>query len=415
MAIKLYTPEDVIPVESITVMIYAPAGVGKTTLANMASKPFTFAFDPGIYRASNRKHSAVVETWQDVLDFIADKNNLADYDTIVIDTAGKAMEYLGEYVITKDPKNKKKDGSLSLSGFGALKQDFTNFLKKLQQLKKDVIFIAHDKEVGDGDTSVKRPDVTGSSLQILIRDTDLIGYMSVNESGERTVRFSPSENYIGKDCAGFGSIKVPDLTSEDEDAEGSMQWILNTAKSRLSEMTQAQKDLINQIQNIKNLIETAETLEDFTSAAAEIKEVKNTATQIDLANKLVEASKNSKTVEFNADAKTFVEAGKVVEKETKPESAEPESAKPESAKAEPTLHTEEPKEEGLKGSLKELLRAEGKKKITEADMVARLYQTLSDISVKVEEGAETVDELWDKVGKEEQDFVLATIKTEIKL
>ena len=71
--------------------------------------------------------------------------------TIVIDTAGKALDFMSAYIIKNEPKMAKRDGSLSLQGFGARKNMFINFLKQVSMMGKNLVFIAHEREDKDGE------------------------------------------------------------------------------------------------------------------------------------------------------------------------------------------------------------------------------------------------------------------------
>ena len=83
----------------IKALIYGQAGTGKTTLALSAPKPLLFDFDNGVHRV-NFAHLQNVDTvqirsYQDFLD-VLNNENLTPYETFVIDTGGKMLDFMGE-------------------------------------------------------------------------------------------------------------------------------------------------------------------------------------------------------------------------------------------------------------------------------------------------------------------------------
>src|ERR1700761_5074762 len=161
MAIKIIKSSDPILTENLIIVLYAQPGAGKTTLAFSASKPLLLDFDLGAQRALGRKDCVMVNRWIDIADLSAD--DLVNYNTIVIDTAGRALEILTANIIASTPKLARSTGELQLQGYGALGTAFKTWLNKLRSFKKDVILICHDKEDKNGDNLFVRPDAMGSS------------------------------------------------------------------------------------------------------------------------------------------------------------------------------------------------------------------------------------------------------------
>ena len=80
----------------IKALIYGQAGTGKTTLALSAPKPLLFDFDGGIHRvnSAHRVDAVQIKKYQDFIDVLAE--DLSAYNTLVIDTGGKMLDYMGE-------------------------------------------------------------------------------------------------------------------------------------------------------------------------------------------------------------------------------------------------------------------------------------------------------------------------------
>ena len=127
----------------VKMLIYGQAGVGKSTLALSAPKALLIDCDNGVHRV-NYGHigdTVQVSNYQDILDVL--NEDLSAYESIIIDTGGKLLDYMAEYIIAKTPKMGKANGSLTLQGYGERKCEFTAFCRKVNMLNKHLIFVAH--------------------------------------------------------------------------------------------------------------------------------------------------------------------------------------------------------------------------------------------------------------------------------
>ncbi len=148
MPLKITSANDPIKVERLNMVIYGPPGVAKTSLAFTASKPLLLDFDNGSRRAANRKNVVLVSQWSDVASMRAE--DLASFDTVIVDTAGRALDTLTADIIRKNPKH-GRGGALTLQGYGELKSQFTAFLRLLHSFRKDVVLVTHMDEQRSGD------------------------------------------------------------------------------------------------------------------------------------------------------------------------------------------------------------------------------------------------------------------------
>ena len=182
---------------NLKVLVYGQPGIGKTTYGLSATDPMLLDCDNGMRRVlpQHRRDHIPVNGWSDIVGVL--EEDLSPYRTLVIDTIGKLLDYLGDHLVSENPKYGAKNGGLSLQGYGALKNQFTSFLARCNALNKHLVFISHDKEGKEGDDMVVRPDITGSSMGIIIREMDLVGYME-SRSNRRTISFNPSDRFYGK-------------------------------------------------------------------------------------------------------------------------------------------------------------------------------------------------------------------------
>lgn len=193
-------PSELAYNSTIKALVYGQPGLGKSTLALSTPDPVLFDFDGGIQRVNGAFQCPTlqVQNWTEVLQALQElEKEPNDFKTIVIDTAGKMLDYMSTYIIQQDNRLGKRDGSLTLQGFGARKIMFINFLKRVSMMGKHVIFVAHEREEKDGDIRIVRPEIGGSSAGDLIKELDLVGYMQTI-GNKRTISWTPQEKFYAK-------------------------------------------------------------------------------------------------------------------------------------------------------------------------------------------------------------------------
>lgn len=210
MALKITAADEPIEVKTLCLTIYAQPGLGKTSLAFTASRPLLFDFDKGAYRAIDRKDVVQVESWADVA--LIRAGDLEGYDTIVIDTVGKALDALSADIIANNSRL-SYGGALNQQGWGQLGVRFSAFLKLLRGFGKDVVLLSHMDEKMDGDAIKERLKIQGGSKDLVLTDSDVIARISVFNK-ERHLMFSPTETAFGKDPAGLVQMSIPDVSTQ---------------------------------------------------------------------------------------------------------------------------------------------------------------------------------------------------------
>ena len=200
---------------TIKALLYGQPGIGKTTDALSAPNPVLLDFDNGVHRVNvlHQTDTLQVASYNDFL-AVLQSGELAPYKTIVIDTAGKMLDYMGAWLIQNDPKLGQRDGNLTQKGYGARKNEFIRVLKAVSIMGKHLVFVAHEKEDKDGDQKIIRPDIGGSSTGDLIKELDLVGYVQAIGK-QRTISFDPCEKFYGKNTCNLpGIINIPRLIDE---------------------------------------------------------------------------------------------------------------------------------------------------------------------------------------------------------
>lgn len=218
---------------TLSVLIYGQPGIGKTTFGVSAPDAVLFDYDGGVQRINGAHQVPTLQpmSWEDTnaaLKEIAEE--MPEVKTIVIDTVGKMLDFMSAYIIKTDPKMGMRDGSLSLKGYGVRKTMFVNFIKSLALMGKNVVFIAHEREDKRNETIIKRPEIGGSSQGDLIKELDLVGYMSAYGK-DRVISFDPHEEYYAKNTCNLpAAIKIPVVVDEQGNGLGNVAFT-NIVKS----------------------------------------------------------------------------------------------------------------------------------------------------------------------------------------
>ena len=266
MALKIISASEPIKVEQLVVTIYGQPGVGKTSFGFTAESPLLLDFDHGAYRAMGRKDSVDVAAWADVTQIEA--SDLAGYKTIVVDTAGRALDALAADIMRREPKL-GRGGALTQQGWGRLKSEFTAWLTMLRGFGLDVVLIAHGTEKMDGDETIVRLDVAGGSKDEIYKSADMMGRLFI-QGGKRMISFDPTDTAYGKNPASLPTQEVP---SNDF---GFLATLITETKEKLNSLSAEQQAEAVKIKNFTESVKKFAGPEDFTDSIGVAKEMGKT-------------------------------------------------------------------------------------------------------------------------------------------
>lgn len=213
---KIRKPEELPVKKTVIGGIYGQPGIGKTSIALSFPKPLLIDTDNGLYRvqAEHRCDSVPVESYQDILDVL--KEDLREYDTIVIDTLGKLVDFILDKIAKENPNLIQKDGTVSIKAWGVVKNIFKKFVTDVSVLNKNLIFVAHEKESSENDVRIIRPDVSGSAGKDILKELDFLGYMEM-VGKKRSISFTPSSKFYAKNSLKLTDyVDVPTLNTGDK-------------------------------------------------------------------------------------------------------------------------------------------------------------------------------------------------------
>lgn len=195
---------------TIKAMIYGQPGTGKSTLALSAPSPVHLDFDGGVRRV-NIQHAAdtlPVTSWGEVVQLLTNNvRELDPYQTIIVDTIGKMIEFIiASRCGTRQP---------TIKDWGGINQDFKWFTTAISTLGKHVIFVAHRDSRKEGDDTVFIPSLREKNYNAIVTELDLLGYVEMRvQQGQqtRTITFDPTNRNDGKNTCNLPSvINIPTI------------------------------------------------------------------------------------------------------------------------------------------------------------------------------------------------------------
>jgi hypothetical protein len=255
MALPIIPADQPLLVSAIITYLYADPGLGKTSIGFTGDKAISFDFDKGAHRTGELRRGAVVQVnqWADVANLTP--QDLAPYNTVVIDTVGAMLESIKTHLMLNST-NKQKDGSLKLKAQGLANNIFKQYVNTLISAGKDVVFIAHASEDQNGDQVIYRPDLGGKNRNELYRIADIMGYLTTVTTGEgkhaRVISFKPCPTHHAKNAGGLGGetgeVWVPDL----KENPAFLADLIKQAKDHINTMTPEQLATIKAHEELEN-------------------------------------------------------------------------------------------------------------------------------------------------------------------
>lgn len=243
--------------KTVKMMIYGQAGMGKTTLALSMPKPLLLDFDNGVKRVNNAQLADVdivqISNWAEVLQVL--NEDLSVYQTIVVDTIGKMMDFIIAYRCgQRNPR---------IQDWSTINNDFQQFIKRLNDLQKNVVFVAHRDVQQDGDNRVYVPALRAKNYNSIVTELDLLGYVQMrNEQGyqKRTITFDPTDYSDGKNtCNMPGVMIIPTINDANGNAIAKNDFLTKEVLGRYDEMIDikenAAKEYESVLSEIKNGVE----------------------------------------------------------------------------------------------------------------------------------------------------------------
>lgn len=294
-------PNEVSVNPKLKALIYGQSGIGKTTLALSAPKPLLFDCDNGFYRTNKEHWCPTIQVsaeaiskrvadaneqgialsdeekliGYDAIMWVINNEDISEYETIVIDTLGKLVDYMIDNIIVSNKGNSKvvmRDGSLAIGGYGVLKGMFSDFCRNIVAKGKHLIFVAHDKGKTAKGSDIEKREVlcTGSSYENIKSDLDIVLFMSaINNS--RVITANPSQFNDGKNTIGLRDVEVPIVVNQEGQGLQNTffsDYIINPYNERMKSIEDSAKEyhsLLKTLDKALALITNAKTANEFSN------------------------------------------------------------------------------------------------------------------------------------------------------
>lgn len=298
--------ELVIP-STIKMMVYGQAGMRKTTTALSAPKPLLLDFDNGVKRVNMSHLDGVdivqITSWNDVASVLAE--DLSSYQTIVVDTIGKMLDYIISFKCgTRQPQ---------IRDWGGINQEFSGFVRNLSNLNKNIIFVAHRDTRKEGDDTVFIPALREKSYNSIVTELDLLGYMEAkNENGrvKCTITFDPTNRNDGKNTCNLPSVmEVPTILDTKGNPTGKNDFITTKVINPYLDMLATKK--VESEKYEKVVCEIKENIEYITDArsandfAIRINEFDHVGSSLILARNLFANKVKALGLVYDKETKTY--------------------------------------------------------------------------------------------------------------
>ena len=261
MSLNIISADQALNVSAIITYIYADPGLGKTSLGFTGDKAISFDFDRGAHRTGELRRGAVVpvQQWSDIENI--KEQDLAPYNTVVIDTVGAMLESIKTHLL-KTANNRQQDGALKLKAQGLANMKFKQYINTLLSFGKDVVFIAHASEDQNGDQVIYRPELGGKNRNELYRIADIMGYLTTVTTGEgknaRVINFKPSPTHHAKNSGALGGetgeVWLPDLKTNPT----FLADLIKQAKDHINTLTPAQLASAKALEDLENWKQSCE-------------------------------------------------------------------------------------------------------------------------------------------------------------
>lgn len=208
----------------LSVLIYGPAKIGKSTFCSKADHAIFLSTEPGLN--SLDCYQAPIQNWEDLL---AVCGELADgkhsFKTMIIDTVDNAYKFCIDYICRKFKIDHESDLGYG-KGYALINNEFMRVLNKLAFMPYGLYLVSHSQEKEmetklGAKYNVTVPTIPDKARRIVLGLVDMILFCDIetkkNPDGttetRRVIRSTPSIHYMAGDRTG----RLPDVLDLDYD------------------------------------------------------------------------------------------------------------------------------------------------------------------------------------------------------
>ena len=202
--------------DHLLIFVYGLPGTGKSTFATTFPKPLLIDFEDTAKCFGMRGIGVdriLMDDWFAKNDKKQLKEFIKDYETIIFDPLGEAMELLiKSNHILGDPKQaeekatryRRRDGSPTPAGWGEVKKEMRNLMLFIKTSKKNLVMVLHAQEQEDEQGHpLLRPKIQSKVKDDLMAMADIVAFLEnvkVGKKTKRLLRVDPAGGpYFAKD------------------------------------------------------------------------------------------------------------------------------------------------------------------------------------------------------------------------
>jgi len=167
----------------------------------------------GAHRAASAVPTLPPGDWSDVSRPAEWLGQASDFDTLVVDSLGRALDACQQSAIGGNPFYRMRGTDTPTpQGWGALRTAFTRWLRQVRAgFGGQVVIVAHAREArdADGKPAGRRIDGFGSSVQEVTQECDMIGFVERLDDEHVGVDWFPGHG--GRNVTGKNPGMLPKL------------------------------------------------------------------------------------------------------------------------------------------------------------------------------------------------------------
>lgn len=169
-------------ISGITMLLYGPPKVGKSTFCSRFPNGFFVATEPGLNHLET--YNLRADTWEQALDILSDiESDPKRFSPIIVDTIDKLWDFCLEYTVKKNNCETILDMAYG-RGYALASGEFRAYIQRLVALRTGLIFISHhdyDKFMQTDGIELKKfmPSIPARARDIIMPLVDIIAFAGI--------------------------------------------------------------------------------------------------------------------------------------------------------------------------------------------------------------------------------------------
>lgn len=209
--------------DGIMIAVYGGPKSGKTTFAASTSKygkSILIDFENGGKYLGERgifTDTIRMKDWFSEQEVKELKEDIKDYEFIIVDPVGEAMDFLITGDMVRGSKMRQQDGSLTMAGWGEVKNRMRGFIKWLRSTGKNIILVFHDERYKFENEMYHSLMIATKLKDVIPGMVEIISYLGIikDENGHsKRVLYTPAQG--GNFDSGDRTGRVPEKVEVSE-------------------------------------------------------------------------------------------------------------------------------------------------------------------------------------------------------